>query len=240
MNFISFGLIFRKVNDPFKNAVFFFKNDVILTESRLTGMLEMFDNVYKMYSHYLRNSILDLIGTTLPRTKHPLYYNYIICNGTKLNYFLKQFRSNCIVNEEIRTHHVHEFIGYCLYAGKGINQRMISHLINGKKIVLEFNVTDLNAKYSEIIKVWENGEGIAIVRLFAEINHYEALSRENALIHALGLKNITNKINGTCYGIMKHGWNKTEITNFGTMMLYSTLKMLVMEPPPVLMEADIV
>ena len=200
----------------------------------------MFDNVYKMYSHVLRNSILELIGNKLPRTKHPLYYNYIICNGTKLTKFIEQFRNNCIVNEEIRTYLVQKFSEYCLYAGKGINQRMLSHLIKGKKIMHEIILTEVNAKYSEIIKVWENGEGIAIIRLFAEINHYEALSRENALIKALGLKNLTNDINGTCYGIMKHGWNGTEIINFGTMMLYNTLKMVVQEPPPVLMEADIV
>ena len=87
---------------------------------------------------------------------------------------------------------------------------MLSHLVNGKKIKHELILTDLNAKYSEIIKVWENGEGIAIVRLYAEVNHYEALSRENALIKALGLINLTNEINGTCYGVMKEEWNTTE------------------------------
>ena len=46
----------------------------------------------------------------------------------------------------------------------------------------EIILTELNAKYSEIIKVWENGEGIAIIRLFAEMNHYEALSRKILLM----------------------------------------------------------
>ena len=39
---------------------------------------------------------------------------------------------------------------------------------------------------------------------------------------------------------MKEEWNNTEVINFGTMMLYYTLNLLVMEPPTVLMEDDIV
>ena len=200
----------------------------------------MFENVFKMYSGQLRRSILDLIGNRLPRTKHPLYYNYIICNGTKLTELLSKFRKRSIVNEQVKTFHLHKFKEDCLYAGKGINQRMFSHAINGKKIKHNIILTEVDAKYREIIKTWENGEGLAVIRLFAEINHYEALSRENALIKALGLKNLTNKINGTCYGVMRKGWNETEIINFGNMLLFNTLKMAVQDPSQVIMEADIV
>ena len=79
-----------------------------------------------------------------------------------------------------------------------------------------------------------------LLRLFAEINNYEALSRENALIKAIGLESLTNKINGTCYGVMKDEWSETEIINFGIMMLYNTLKMAIQDPSQVIMEADIV
>ena len=117
---------------------------------------------------------------------------------------------------------------------------MFSHAIDGKKIKHNVIITEVDAKYREIIKVWKNGEGLAVIRLFAETNHYEALSRENALIKALGLKNLTNKINGTSYGVMRNGWNETEIINFGNMMLFNTLKMAVQDPSQVIMEADIV
>ena len=153
---------------------------------------------------------------------------------------LSKFRKRSIVNEQVKTFHLHKFKEDCLYAGKGINQRMFSHAINGKKIKHNIILTEVDAKYREIIKTWENGEGLAVIRLFAEINHYEALSRENALIKALGLKNLTNKINGTCYGVMRKGWNETEIINFGNMLLFNTLKMAVQDPSQVIMEADIV
>ena len=39
---------------------------------------------------------------------------------------------------------------------------------------------------------------------------------------------------------MKNLWNETEVINFGNMLLYNTLKMLVQDPSRVIMEADIV
>ena len=74
------------------------------------------------------------------------------------------------------------------------------------------------------------GLKVVILQLHPEVCHYEAHSREFALIKAIGLKNVTNKYNSTPYGIMKL-WNNEEIFNFGTMILYNALKMCIKDHP---------
>ena len=221
-------------------AVLFFTNDEIPTNSNLDDIFDIFGNVYTFYSHVLRNSIKELIDIKLIRREHPLYYNYLICNGTKLMELLEQFQKLSLVEEKVCTRHLEQFKKLCFYAGKGINDRMFSHLINGKKIHQKLlKIKKVSAKYSKITQIWENGEGVVIIRLFAENNHYEALSREYSLIKALKLNYLTNEISGSCYGAMKDSWNETEVINFGNMMLLNTLKMAVKEQPQILMEHDV-
>ena len=65
------------------------------------------------------------------------------------------------------------------------------------------------------------------------------MAREYALIKALGIKNITNKINGCPYGSMKTKWNDIEIINYGNMILYNALKMVIQENPPLIYPQDL-
>ena len=67
----------------------------------------------------------------------------------------------------------------------------------------------------------------------------EALSREFAIIKALGLENISNLINGTSYGLMEHAWNKNEIINFGNMMIYASMKNVLQDPPTFVYKDDL-
>ena len=76
------------------------------------------------------------------------------------------------------------------------------------------------------------------MHLFTESNHYEALSREYALIKSLGLNNLTNAINGWAYGDMKTDWN--QIVNYGNMLLYNAFKMAIQENPPLIFKEDII
>ena len=97
-------------------------------------------------------------------------------------------------------------------------------------------IKKINAKYA---KYGKKGEGVAIIRIFTETNNYEAMSREYSLIKALKLNNLTNEVNGTCYGAMRKSWSETEIINFGNMMLFNTLKMTIQDPPQLIMEQDV-
>ena len=201
--------------------------------SQLEGIFEMFENVFKLFDKKLKKSIFKQIK---PRGKkrRPLYYNYAICNGTKLALFLKQFDKYCLSNGNITLEHLYELKCLIDYLGKGINTRMISHLLTEKNSNIMIK-TDKNAKIREI---WNKGEGISIIRLCGDINHFEALSREYALIKAIGLQNLTNQVNGTRYGIM-HDWNNELIINFGNMLLYYTLKMIIQSKPNILYESDL-
>ena len=88
---------------PFINAVVFFQNDEIPTNSNLENIFDMFENVYKFYSNMLRKSITEQIDVTLTRTEHTLYYNYLIVNGTKLNEILKEYESLSLDKKELST-----------------------------------------------------------------------------------------------------------------------------------------
>ena len=91
-----------------------------------------------------------------------------------------------------------------------------------------------------ISKIWEMGGNIAVLRVGQELNHYEALSKEFAVIKAVGLGNLTNQINGTCYGDMENNWREHEILNFGNLLLYNCLENILFETPTLIHFSDIV
>ena len=63
--------------------------------------------------------------------------------------------------------------------------------------------------------------------------------REYSVIKAIGLENLKNDINGTCYGVMHNEWGNELIVNFGNMLLYQTLKMIIINRPQILFEKDL-
>ena len=87
------------------------------------------------------------------------------------------------------------------------------------------------AKFSKICRIWDNGGGVFVVKLFGECSSFEALSKEYAIIKAIGLNRLTNVINGTCYGDMKACWNETEVVNYGNMLLMNVFNMCIQETP---------
>ena len=90
-----------------------------------------------------------------------------------------------------------------------------------------------------ICHCWKNGGGVMCVQLESDATSQEAHCREAAMISALGLNNVTNKISGAAYGDMKN-WSKEKLTNFGEMILFVTFKNFIVKRPPVIHAADIV
>ena len=167
-------------------------------------------------------------------------YNYLIMDGTKLFRILNNYNHHDLISKTITNEDFEHFKRSCIYAGKGTNDRKMSHLIFGKQILLkELVLRKINAKFSKITQIWERNDGIVILHLFTETNHYEAMSREYAMIKALGINNVTNEINGSQFGAMKNKWNYFEITNYGNMILYNALKMAINENPPLIFHSDI-
>ena len=170
---------------------------------------------------------------------HRLYYTYLIVNGSALEEMYSDFENLDLVKSKPTTKHFVIFKKRTVYAGKGIDTRSISHVINGKKIKLKrLKRTKISAKYSKICNIWDKGEGVSVIKLFYECNQYEALSREYAIIKALGLNNLTNVISGTCYGAMRN-LSDTEVINFGNMILMKSLEDIINDKPVIIKENDV-
>ena len=90
--FIYSNFCFR-MSRPFVNAVLFFKNDEIPFDSSIENSFGIFENVLKFYSYMLRNSIEN---SNLTKTEQPLFYNYLIFNGTNLKKILDLYDSLCL------------------------------------------------------------------------------------------------------------------------------------------------
>ena len=81
-----------------------------------------------------------------------------------------------------------------------------------------------------MLEIWEKGEGIIVLQILSDSDHHIAHCREHAMIKAAG-KSLTNLINGSTYGLMKTKWTKSQIQNFGDMLLYFALKQCIVESP---------
>ena len=115
------------------------------------------------------------------------------------------------------------------------------HVKLGKRLFeKKMDFKKITAKFSKICRIWEKGHGIICLQLFHETNHYMAHNRVYAIIKALGFNNLTNAINGTCYGAMKENWNNNEIINFGDMLLLNAFRMCIIEPPSLIYQEDVV
>ena len=204
-------------------------------------MFYLFVNIQKIYNKNLRLSIkTDLENGLLKRCGNSLNYNYLILDGTLLLQLLDSIEKDDLLTPSIKNAIFERFKELIFYAGKGVNNRKFSHLLAGKKICLkQLALEKITAKFSKIAHIWEKGHGIVVLQLFSETNRYEALSREFAVIKALGLNNLTNANNSCAYGDMKNNWNYNETVNFGNMILFNALTMTVNERPTVLYKEDI-
>ena len=188
----------------------------------------MFSDVYLHYVRKLRNSTRQILrDTKMKRFKKSDFYNYIILNATKCNQLLSSLiQSEFYISSEI----LNNFKQCCIYIGKGTNRRKFDHVVTARNS----NIDDHNKNSLTIQHLWSNREGIMVFHFPNEVNHYEAHSREFALIKAVGLKQLNNVINGTAYGSIQY-WTETEIHNFGNMMLYNAIKICVNDPPHIIL-----
>ena len=202
----------------------------------------IFVNIQKIYNQTLRVSINAAVNNgCLEKVNNPLNYNYLLVDGTLLYQLLDLYESLSLSNSIVKNKHFEWFKEIIFYAGKGINNRKMTHLTNGKKICLKKLPLDkVCAKFSKVAQIWEKGHGIAVLQLFPESSHYETMSREFAIIKAIGLNNLTNVINSAPFGAMKCDWNPNEIINYGNMILYNTLCMAISERPILLYQEDII
>ena len=98
---------------------------------------------------------------------------------------------------------LYKFKESLVYVGKGKNDRRNQHLLEGKSLLEgKMKLAKISAKFTKITEIWKRGNGIVVLQLFNDSDHYLSLCRENAMIKAAG-NNLTNIINGSIFGLMK-------------------------------------
>ena len=196
-----------------------------------------------LYAKNLEVSDNKLKRLKVLKPKSWKFYNYIIDDAKSLYDLLERFATDdsCDLKpREILIKDLADFKKAIIYIGKGCCNRKLKHM---EEAVLVFNgkmeFSKISAKLSKISKSWENGNGVAIIQLFSDSDHFISLCRENSMIKAVSLgNNLTNLINGSIYGLMKEKWTTYEIKNFGEMLLYFALKQSILERPSILFPED--
>ena len=57
-----------------------------------------------------------------------------------------------------------------------------------------------DGKIGRIHEIWKEGKGVVVLQVFHQTSNREAHTREEAMISALGLKNLSNSIHGSWHG----------------------------------------
>ncbi|XP_050724995.1 ankyrin repeat and LEM domain-containing protein 1-like isoform X6 [Eriocheir sinensis] len=114
------------------------------------------------------------------------------------------------------------FLSAIFYVGKGTNDRPYQHLTEALE---ERQQSD---KKHTIRGIWDEGYGVVPLHVFHNTTSEEALTREAAIILAIGLKNLCNARQGTFYGPAKF-WERSEKRQLGTNLLYRAYKILLQE-----------
>ena len=199
--------------------------------STIVDAHELFVNVYLDYNDRLCNSISHLQLKGKLKQMPNKFYNYILVDADLLYKLLNSFDTNKVNFQSISSKDLADFKQAIIYIGKGVNDRKYSHLIEALSLIEgRMNIKKVNAKYTKIVNIWNKKSGVIILHLFSDSNHYISLSRENAMIKAVG-KSLTNLISGSVYGLMKNKWSQSEILNFGEMLLYFSLRQCIIERP---------
>ena len=142
------------------------------------------------------------------------FYNYLIIDAKALYELIDSFDINGLSMRSITIGDLYKFKEILLYIGKGKNDRRHKHLLEGKSCLDgDLKLGKISSKLTKITEIWKRGEGIVVLQLFSDSDHYLSLCRENSMIEAAGSK-LTNLRSGSIYGLMKSKWTTHEVKNF--------------------------
>lgn len=153
------------------------------------------------------------------------------------------------------------FVPSIFYVGKGKSARPYAHLYEALKTFNRKSAPpeDNKHKYSSKIKspreqklhsktpskklerildIWKHGKGVVCLHVFHNILAAEAMTREAAIIEALGLKHLTNMKVGDFYGPAKT-WPMRRKKNVGTLILFKALQVYLAEGESQLSPSDL-
>ena len=167
------------------------------------------------------------------------FYSYALIDSSKLSKMLKRKQTFSLIPEEPGLADFSIFKSAIFYIGKGINARKLLHLTQAKKFFMGIITPGKNKdKLSKIVSLWKNNQGVTILQLDCNATNYEALTREYAMIEAVGLKQLSNLKQSNCYGEVCT-WSTNKVMNYGDMLLFQMFKNFISRPSSPILASDV-
>ncbi len=94
-------------------------------------------------------------------------------------------------------------------------------------------------KLNKIVEIWKSETGVVCLHIFHNVLPVDALTREAAIIDAIGLNNLTNLKRGDYYGLAAT-WKMRMRKNLGIALLYKALHVYLAEGESQLMPLDLI
>nr|XP_018898808.1 PREDICTED: uncharacterized protein LOC109031634 isoform X1 [Bemisia tabaci] len=113
------------------------------------------------------------------------------------------------------------FLKAIFYVGKGKRSRPYAHLYEAVKFWND-GTSSNSEKTQHILNLWKSNHGVICLNVFQNIMPVEALTREAAMIEALGVKNLKNEKHGEYYGPCT-SWSQKQKCQLGCFLLYRAL-----------------
>ncbi|CAJ0560386.1 unnamed protein product, partial [Mesorhabditis spiculigera] len=153
------------------------------------------------------------------------FYNYILVDSTELP-----------KNQTISEISLEEFVNAVFYVGKGTDNRAIQHLRDAVHFDGPKNVTDgklSNAsKLWHINNIWDNKGAVYVLRVFNEAPENISHLREEAMITAFNVKNLTNDVRGHQLRGQLRGYTDEMLAIHGTFLIIRAHKVFCNNLPP--------
>ena len=197
----------------------------------------IFVNVLRYFDKALTKALGLALNFDKPKSR--TCYNYLIVDATKFISLMWR-RSGLSFRKNSPNWHDYWLFRSCIvYVGKGTNARIDMHFKDAKLVYIgELDPAMVSGQVAFISTCWENGGGIFNIQFESAATAHESLCREAAVIEALGLNNLENKILGSKYGEMKT-WSQEKVRNFGEILLFIVFKNFILKRPPIIKPCDV-
>ncbi|RZF34916.1 hypothetical protein LSTR_LSTR011410 [Laodelphax striatellus] len=129
------------------------------------------------------------------------------------------------------------FLSAIFYIGRGKRSRPYSHLYEA---LSTWNRTKYpsSKKVLKILDIWKSGQGVICLHVFQNVIPVEAMTREAAMIDAMGLRCLTNEKLGDYYAVACE-WTLRKRQQLGIVLLAKALNVFVAEGERQLRPPDI-
>ncbi|KAE8746958.1 hypothetical protein FOCC_FOCC006378 [Frankliniella occidentalis] len=161
---------------------------------------------------------------------------------SSFNYLLLDPRLSNNLPAKVAAHDLEtwrQFISSVFYIGKGKRSRPYAHLYQAVHLWNKGeNGKSSNSKIQRILDIWKDGHGVVCLHIFQNIIPVEALTREAAMIDAMGINNLVNLKGGEYYGPAST-WRTRQKKQLGVYLLYRAMRIFLCEGERQLRPGDI-